>query len=87
LQKKVSSSTSVLKSVPFAAGAGTSYTLRFSISGTTLSAKVWKTGTTEPTNWMISATDSTFSSGFCGLRILDQNGTTATITSFQALSQ
>ena len=87
LQKKVSGSTSIMKTVPFAASAGTSYTLRFSISGSTLSAKVWKTGTTEPSNWMATATDSTFTSGFCGLRILDQNGTTATVTSFQALSQ
>lgn len=87
LQKKVNGSTSTIKMVSFAASAGTSYTLRFSVSGTTLSAKVWKTGTTEPANWMITATDSTFSSGFCGLRVLAQNGTAATITSFQALSQ
>ena len=87
LQKKVNGSTSTLKTVPFAASAGTSYSLRFSVSGSMLSARVWKTGTTEPSSWMITVTDSTFSSGFCGLRILDQSGTTATITSFQALSQ
>jgi streptogramin lyase len=87
LQKKVNGSTSILKSVSFAASAGTSYTLRFSVVGSTLSVKVWKTGTTEPANWMATASDSTFSSGFCGLRVLDQNGITATITSFQALSQ
>ena len=87
LQKRVNGSTSTLKSVSFAASAGTSYTLRFSITGTTLSVKVWKTGTSEPANWMATATDNTFASGFCGLRIMDQNGTTATITSFQALSQ
>ncbi len=85
LQKKVNGSTTILKSVPFAASAGTSYTLRFSMVGTTLSAKVWKTGTTEPSSWMATANDSAFASGFCGLRILDQNGT-ATITSFEALS-
>jgi streptogramin lyase len=87
LQKKANGSTTILKSVSFAASAGTSYTLRFSISGSTLSVKVWKTGTTEPANWMATATDSSLASGFCGLRVLDQNGTTATITSFQALSQ
>ncbi|MGH2496137.1 MAG: virginiamycin B lyase family protein [Ktedonobacteraceae bacterium] len=87
LQKRVNGSTSTLKSVSFAASAGTSYTLRFSITGTTLAVKVWKTGTSEPANWMATATDSTFASGFCGLRILDQSGTTASITSFQALSQ
>ena len=87
LQKRVNGSTSILKSVSFAASAGTSYTLRFSITGSTLSVKVWKTGTTEPASWMVTATDGTFATGFCGLRVLDQNGTTATITSFLALSQ
>jgi streptogramin lyase len=87
LQKKVNGSASILKSVPFAASAGTSYTLRFSILGSTLSVKVWKSGTTEPANWMATATDGTFATGFCGLRMLDQSGTTVTITSFQALAQ
>ncbi len=87
LQKKVKGSTTTLKSVSFAATAGTSYTLRFGIVGNALSVKVWKTDTTEPGSWMATTTDSTFASGYCGLRVLDQNGTTATITSFQALSQ
>ena len=86
-QKRVNGSFTTIKTVPFAASAGTSYTLRFSSVGSTLSAKVWKTGTTEPASWMATVTDSSLASGFCGLRILDQNGTTATITSFQALSQ
>lgn len=87
LQKKVNGSTTILQTASFAATAGTSYTLRFSVIGSTLSAKVWKTGTTEPANWMVTATDSTFSSGYCGLRILDQSGAVATITSFLATTQ
>jgi 6-phosphogluconolactonase (cycloisomerase 2 family) len=87
VQKRVNGATTILGSVPFTATANTSYTLRFRVVGTTLYARVWPTGTTEPTNWMIMVTDTSFSSGFCGLRMLAQNGTTATYTSFQATAQ
>ena len=87
VQKKVSGATTILGSVPFAATAGTSYTLRFRVVGTTLFAKVWQTGTSEPANWMVMVTDTTFFSGFCGLRMLAQNGATATYTSFLATAQ
>ena len=86
LQKKVKGAYTTLKSVPFAATAGTSYTIDFSIIGTTLSANAWKTGTSEPAGWMATATDSSLSSGYCGLRIQMQSGVTATITSFLAQS-
>ena len=82
IQKKINGSTNVLGQVAFTATAGTSYTLRFSVSGTTLSAKVWQTGKTEPTNWMVKVTDSSLQSGHCGLRMLDQNAAVATFTSF-----
>jgi YVTN family beta-propeller protein len=65
VQKKVNGTTTILGSASFAATAGTSYTLRFRVVGTTLSARVWPTGTAEPTTWMILVTDTTFSSGFC----------------------
>lgn len=87
VQKRVNGATTILGSVPFTATAGTSYTLRFRVVGTTLYAKVWQTGTTEPANWMVMVTDTTFSSGFCGLRMLAQNGATATYTSFLATAQ
>lgn len=87
VQKKVSGSTTVLGMASFTATAGTSYTLRFRVVGTTLYAKVWKTGTIEPTSWMVTVTDTSFSSGYCGLRMLAQNGATATYTSFQATAQ
>src|SRR5258707_9552977 len=51
-------STTIMGSVSFAATAGTSYTLRFRVVGTTLYARVWQTGTTEPTNWLITVTDT-----------------------------
>ena len=86
IQKNVNGTTTILKSVSFTATAATSYTIDFKIVGTTLSANVWKTGTSEPSGWMATATDSSLSSGYCGLRIQIQNGSSATVTSFQALS-
>jgi hypothetical protein len=87
VQKKVNGATTILGSVPFTATANTSYTLRFRVVGTILYARVWPTGTTEPTSWMITVTDTSLSSGFCGLRMLAQSGATASYTSFQATAQ
>lgn len=84
VQKNVNGSTTILGSVPFTATPGTSYTVHFQVVGTTLSARVWSTGTTEPTTWMILVTDTSFASGFCGLRMLAQGGITASYTSFLA---
>ena len=86
IQKSVNGTSTTLKTVSFAATAGTSYTIDFKIVGTTLSAKVWKTGTSQPSGWMATVTDSSLSSGYGGLRIQLQSGAIATITSFQALS-
>ena len=87
IQKKINGNTTILGQVTFNATAGTSYTMRFSVSGTTLSAKVWQTGNSEPTNWMVNVTDSSLQSGYCGLRMLDQNGAVVTFTSFTCTSQ
>ena len=87
VQKKVSGSARVLGSTSFHATGGTSYTLRFRIVGTALYAKVWQTGNSEPTNWMVTVTDSSFSSGYCGLRVLDQNSAVADFTSFIATAE
>jgi hypothetical protein len=87
IQKRVSGTATILGKVPFAATAGISYTLRFSAIGSTLSAKVWQTGNPEPMNWMVTVTDSTVQSGYCGLRMLIQNGAVAKITSFIAKTQ
>ncbi len=86
LQKKVSGATTILTSTPFTAQAGTSYTIRFQVTGKTLNARVWATGSTEPSSWMVTASDSSLSAGYCGVRVLTQSGTSATLTSFQATS-
>jgi hypothetical protein len=85
IQKKVNGVATILASVPFSATAGTSYTIHFRVVGSTLTANVWASSGSEPGGWMVTASDSSFTSGYCGMRFLTQSGT-ATVTSFQAKS-
>ncbi len=85
IQKKVNGTITSLSKTAFAATAGTSYTLRFRVVGSTLYAKVWQTASTEPASWMISVTDSSLLSGRCGLHLQLQSTVTADITSFLAI--
>ena len=85
IQKKVGGNATFVASVPFTANVNTSYTIRFRVVGTTLSAKVWATGSTEPSSWTITGTDTSLTAGHCGIRVITQGGT-ATFTSFQATS-
>ncbi len=87
IQKKVNGSTTILKNTAFAAQPGIFYTLRFSVAGSALSAKVWQIGTSEPSNSMVTATDNALQSGYCGLHILVQNGAMAQIAAFTAIAQ
>lgn len=65
-----------LQTVPFTAQANVPYTIRFRAFDSTLEARVWQTGTAEPTAWMVSGTDHTFRAGQGGLRPhLNQNVT------------
>lgn len=86
IQKSLSGAKTTVKSATFSATAGTTYYIRFQVSGSTLSAKAWKVGTTEPSAWAVTATDTSFSSGYAGLRALLKSGVAATYTSFQATS-
>jgi hypothetical protein len=45
----------------------------------------WPTGNSEPNNWMVTAQDTAFLAGYCGLRLQMQGTVTATITQFTAL--
>ncbi len=85
IQKKVAGTTTIIASVPFAATTGTSYTIHFRAVGSTLTANVWAASGSEPGGWMATASDSTFTSGYSGMRFLTQSGT-ATVTSFLAKS-
>src|SRR5713226_5867014 len=83
IQKKVAGTTTILASAPFTATAGTAYTIHFRVVGSTLTANVWVASGSEPSGWMVTASDSALTSGSCGMRFLTQSGT-ATVTSFQA---
>lgn len=87
LQKNISGAVTQLGSSSFTAAANTFYAIRFNVTGTTLSAKAWNVSASEPSNWMVTATDSSITSGFGGIRMLQQSGTTSTVTSFTATSQ
>jgi len=80
--KKVAGVVTVLKTVPFPVQDGASYTLRFRTVGQLLLARVWPTAQVEPQAWMLMVTDKDLQSGYDGIRLVIQNGTTATITSF-----
>lgn len=91
VQKKVAVAgigiTTVLSTVAFAATANKLYDLRFRVVGTTLYAKVWLASKKEPTTWMITTTDTTFQSGYCGLRMLVPSGVTARFSLVQVTAQ
>jgi hypothetical protein len=82
LIKDVDGQTSQLARVPFVAQGQTSYTIRFRAVGTHLFASVWPTGTPEPANWLIVFSDPDFSSGRGGVRVVLDDDTVVTITSF-----
>lgn len=85
IQKKINGTLTILSKISFAATGGTSYTLRFQVTGSTLYAKAWETNQIEPTNWMITATDSSLQSGICGIYLQIQSTVTIDITSFLAI--
>jgi hypothetical protein len=83
IQKKINGTATILTTVPFAASAGTSYSIHFRVVGSTLTASAWAASGSEPSGWMATASDSSLSSGQCGIRVLTQ-ANTVKITSFQA---
>src|SRR5258708_6406408 len=84
VEKRVNGTSTILGTAPFSATAGTSYTLRFRVVGSTLCAKIWQTDNTEPVNWTLTITDSSLISGFCGLSMRMLSGVTDSVTSFLA---
>ncbi len=82
--KRVGNAITNLASVNYIAQPGTSYSIRFRVVGTTLTAKVWATGTTEPGGWMVTTSDSSLTSGQCGVLLYLANAITGKVTAFQA---
>lgn len=84
VQKRINGSYVVLGTTAFSTVANTNYSLRFQVVGTKLSAKVWPTGSPEPSAWMVTATDNSLASGKCGLRAQVGGDTSAQYAAFTA---
>src|SRR5579859_6183374 len=83
IQKRVNGITSTLASVRFVANAGAAYKVHFRVVGSTLTANVWIASGSEPSGWMVTASDSSLRSGQSGLRFAMQAHETMTIDNFQ----
>ena len=59
-------SQEVIASTSVTLSAGSWYWVRFHVSGTTLSAKVWADGSSEPGGWMLETSDTQFTIGRAG---------------------
>lgn len=86
IQRDVNGKTAILAATRFSAKANTAYSLRFRIVGTKLYAKTWPAASSEPSTWNITATDSTFTVGYCGLRSTSQQGISASYVNFTAIT-
>lgn len=49
--------------------------VRFQLEGTSLRARAWKYGTTEPTTWTLTKSDSSLTQGTVGIRSSNSNST------------
>jgi hypothetical protein len=67
---------------PFAAEAGTLYTLRFRVQGTVLAVKAWAAGTPEPPSWLMILKDNSLHSGYSGLHFVVRKRVKVSITAF-----
>ncbi len=83
LLKRVNGQGGLGQKHPFSAQPNTLYTLRFQVIGTTLRAKVWQADNPEPGNWMVTANDTSFTSGIGGLRPNLAQNATLNVISFQ----
>ena len=86
IAKKVGNVFKKLGTIPFAAATGGGYTLLFSAVGSTLSASVWRAGSTPPSTWMVTTTDSSLTTGVNGLHVVVQNGVRINFNAFLATS-
>ncbi len=84
--KHVHGIATTISTISFAAQDNVSYSLHFRIVGSTLYANAWQSDRHEPKTWMLTTTDTSFTTtqGYGGLRFSVQPGTIITVTSFRA---
>lgn len=80
--KRVQGQSTLVRSVPFVAHNGHAYSIRFQSVGAMLFTKVWRSDTTEPNTWMVVTSDMDLANGKSGLRVVVDQGTIITVTSF-----
>jgi hypothetical protein len=79
-------STTLGTGAAFTLSANTWYHLHLKVSKGILYGNVWANGSAEPVGWMVTASDTAFSSGSSGLYIVGaSNGTTFKFTNFFAI--
>ena len=66
----------------FSAHANTSYDVRLVAASGKLTANIWQASGLEPTSWILTANDSTFSTGYGGIRAGLANNASASLSSF-----
>jgi hypothetical protein len=78
LRKRLAGSESVLGTwnTDWTHSAGAYVWVRFRVEGTSLKAKIWQDGKTEPHTWQIVATDTSFASGQIGVKTVRNAGNT-----------
>lgn len=84
IQKKVNGATTVLGQRAFTAKTATAYTINLRASGPNIGVNVWPAGTTEPSGWMVLVKDTTFASGYAGMRMQVQGTSILSISAFKA---
>ena len=57
--------------------AGTIWWIRLRVQGTSIQARFWREGTSEPTTWTASATDSFYTSGNASFGVAAASGLTS----------
>jgi hypothetical protein len=81
---RVAGHFSTLDTVAFSATPGVTYRVRFRAVGGDLSAKAWAASDPEPSNWMVTANDTSLPTGQCGVRLVFKSVAVASVTSFLA---
>src|SRR2546421_11781393 len=86
INKAVSGGLTTIGSFAITPSVNTYYWIRFRVVGSSLKARVWQDGTSEPTTWGIDVTDTALTAtGRYGIRGTGNNSsTTVTVASFTA---
>jgi hypothetical protein len=82
--KSVGGQQEALAAMPFDANGEQTYSIRFQVSGTRLSAKVWSSDQGEPQQWMLTANDDALMNGRAGMRFVMVPDVVITVHTFFA---